>query len=251
MHLEENWKKLTKQKIEFVDRASAMLVKTDGNDDDVALAAWVSFAANEPERLEDQEGVARLIDFLMREEHNSPFEHSHFTFMIDCPFFVAREFHRHRTQAYNEVSARYTVLKPRFYVPGAGRPAQQEGRPGAYYFVENEGVRKCYVADLKEKNKWDWKHYEDQLALGVPKEMARMGLPMNTMTQFYATVSARNLIHFLGLRTSPQALYEIRQVAGDMELILSEHMPLTYDAWQKKKALWEEFRIWKKTQRQD
>lgn len=233
-------------KIEFVTRPSAVLAKpTNASDDDVALAAWVSFAADEPERLENRAGVERLIAFLMREEHNSPFEHSHFTFRVDCPFFVAREFHRHRTQAYNEVSGRYTELQPRFYVPGQGRPAEQKGKAGAYFFVENEQVRYEYADDLREKNKWDWEHYERQLKNGVPKEMARMGLPLNMMTQFYATVSARNLIHFLEMRTSEQALYEIRLVAGDMEEILAEHMPLTYKAWNDKKALWAEFRAWK------
>jgi thymidylate synthase (FAD) len=232
--------------LEFVNRASASLVKTDGKDDDVALAAWVSFSANEPERLNDREGVERLISFLMREEHNSPFEHSHFTFMIDCPFFVAREFHRHRTQAYNEVSGRYVELKPRFYVPPTSRPAVQRGKAGAYYFEPDVEIMAEAADNLREKNKWDWEHYERQLSLGVAKEVARMGLPLNMMTQFYATVSARNLIHFLGLRTSPQALYEIRQVAGDMELILAQTMPMTYAAWQQKKAYWEEFRQWKK-----
>jgi thymidylate synthase (FAD) len=232
--------------IEFTDRPSARLVKTNANDDDVVLAAWVSFAMDEPERLENREGVERLIGFLMREEHNSPFEHSHFTFKIDCPFFVAREFHRHRTQAYNEVSGRYTELEPRFYIPGKGRPAEQVGRPGAYFFIPNEPIRAEYADALREKNKWDWEHYEHMLQLGAPKEMARMGLPLNMMTQFYATVSARNLIHFLGLRTSEQALYEIRQVASDMELILARTMPLTWKAWNDKKALWEEFREWRK-----
>jgi thymidylate synthase (FAD) len=122
----------------------------------------------------------------------------------------------------------------------------QVGKPGAYHFEMDEQLAFEASDNLMEKTKWDWEHYQRQLSLGVAKEVARMGLPLNLMTQFYATVNARNLLHFIGLRTSPHALYEIRIVAHDMEEILAEHMPLTYKAWETKQALWAEFKEWKK-----
>ena len=235
-------------KIELVTRPSAVLAKpTTANDDDVALAAWVSFAADEPERLEDRFGVERLIGFLMSNQHDSPFEHSHFTFKVDCPLFVAREFHRHRTQSYNEVSGRYTELQPRFYVPRKERPMVQVGKPGAYHFVEDPNIQYYAERAIEKASRQSWEAYQDILMAGAAKEVARMVLPVNIMTQFYATVNARNLMHFIGLRTSPHALDEIRTVAGDMEKILAEHMPLTYKAWEAKNRLWAEFREWKKT----
>ena len=221
----------SEEKIEFVDRPSAKLVQTNASDDMVAMAAWVSFDKNQEERLKDEPGKAGLIHFLMREKHMSPFEHGQFTFLVDCPMDVRTEFQRHRTFSYNEVSGRYTVLKPRFYIPPKGRPVVQQGKTGNYFFVEDEQLRSEYADDLREKNKWDWEHYQRQLNKGIAKEVARKGLPMNMMTQFYATVNPRNLMAFLELRTDPQAMIEIQQVAHDMEAALAHTMGYTYSAW--------------------
>ena len=219
---------------EFVTKASATLVQSNATDDMVAMAAWVSFDRDSEERLNDKDRMKGLINFLMREKHMSPFEHGSFTFKIDCPIFVAREFHRHRTMAYNEVSGRYTEMKPRFYVPGNARPVVQQGKAGKYTFVQDAELLDQVQDEIETSIYKSWEHYEDLIAGGVAKEVARMVLPLNLMTQFYATVNPRNLMHFLGLRTSPQALYEIRQVAEDMEKALAEQMPMTYDAWKPK-----------------
>jgi thymidylate synthase (FAD) len=220
--------------IEFVTRPSATLVQSNATDEMVAMAAWVSFDRDSEERLQDTARMGGLINFLLREKHMSPFEHGSFTFKIDCPIFVAREFHRHRTMAYNEVSGRYTEMKPRFYVPGDSRPVVQQGKAGQYYFVEDQKGLKFAQDTIKVATHDAWIHYQFLLGEGVAKEVARMVLPTNLMTQFYATVNPRNLMHFLELRTSPQALYEIRQVAEDMEAVLKQQMPKTYAAWKNK-----------------
>ena len=218
--------------IEWVERPTAQLVKTNATDDDVALAAWVSFAQNDTDRLSDRNRVEKLIKFLYNNKHMSPFEHGSWTFMIDCPIFVAREFHRHRTMSYNEVSGRYTEFTPRFYRPGADRPLVQQGKPGAYYFVPGE-VNQLYETNLAISHITNraWEEYQGLIGEGVAKEVARMVLPNNLMTQFYATVNTRNLMHFLDLRTDETALHEIRLVANDMEKIFAEGMPLTYKAY--------------------
>jgi thymidylate synthase (FAD) len=217
--------------IEFVTKPSATLVQTNASDEMVAMAAWVSFDRDSEERLEDKPRMQGLINFLMREKHMSPFEHGSFTFKIDCPIFVAREFHRHRTMAYNEVSGRYTEMKPRFYVPGDSRPVVQKGKAGNYHFEEDPVNLKLAQASIKVVTEQAWAGYRAMLKDGTAKEVARMALPNNLMTQFYATVNPRNLMHFLGLRSSEQALYEIREVAYDMEVALQEAMPMTYMAW--------------------
>lgn len=222
--------------IEFVTRPTATLIQSNATDDMVAMAAWVSFDRDSEERLGDSKRVGGLINFLMREQHMSPFEHGSFTFKIDCPLFVAREFHRHRTMAYNEVSGRYTEMKPRFYIPAMDRPMVQKGKAGQYYFEPDNNLAWKSQLAIGSATHTAWREYQNMLEAGVAKEVARMALPLNMMTQFYATVNPRNLMHFLGLRTSPQALYEIKQVAEDMEDALCMTMPLTYHAWKDNNA---------------
>lgn len=222
----------SKTEIEIVDHCSATLVQSNASDDMVAMAAWVSFDRDSESRLEDRTKMHGLIKFLLREGHMSPFEHGQFTFKIDCPLFVAREFHRHRTMSYNEVSGRYTEMTPRFYVPPVYRPMVQEGKPGKYNFVRGTRLQSRVVQRiLTMYSKAAYRAYEYLMSKGVAKEVARMLLPLNLMTQFYATVNPRNLMHFLDLRTSEQALFEIRQLANDMEYCLEGQMPMTYDAW--------------------
>lgn len=217
---------------EFASNHRVELVQYMGGDDMVALAAWVSFNKDNESKLENTNHVEGLIDFLWRNSHTSPFEHSVFTFAIETPIFVAREFMRHRAASYNEMSGRYTVLPSKFYLPAGDRPLQQEGKAGNYYFVEGtydqqreaEGsiartVEHCVDA------------YERMLNAGIAKEVARMILPVNIYTRFYVTMNARNLLHFLTLRTDPTALYEIRQVAGEIEEIFKDKMPMTYKAY--------------------
>ena len=220
--------------IDFEDTPTVDLVQFMGGDDMVALSAWVSYAGDQEGRLEDRKRVGGLIDFLMREEHATPFEHSVFTFRISCPIFVAREFFRHRTASYSEQSARYTQLEYKFYVPNPQRPLTQVGKAGAYTF-EGGTVEQTDVVEREYERVivTSVEAYQTMLDAGIAKEVARNVLPVGQFTSFYVTMNARNLMHFLHLRTDPQALYEIRDVAEGMEVVLSENMPFTYAAWVK------------------
>lgn len=203
-----------------------------GGDEQVCLSAWVSFGADSEERLEDRGKVNGLINFLYRNKHMTPFESSVFTFRIGTPIFVTREIQRHRSASYNEWSGRYAEMVPEFYLPRSDRPLKQDGKPGAYYFVRGTQEQYDVVAD-QQRPVVDlaWTAYQNQLTAGVAKEVARNCLPLSTYTRFYVTMNARNLMHFLTLRTDPTALYEIRQVAGAMEQHLAEKMPMTYNAY--------------------
>lgn len=233
----------------------------------VAMAAWVSFDNDKQERLADREGIGKLINFLWKNKHTSPFEHGIFTFKVTTPIFVAREFMRHRAASYNEMSGRYTIMNPHFYLPAPDRPLVQEGRAGAYSFVEGTSeqyaIMKTTMTSVVESA---WEGYNKMLDYGIAKEVARMILPLNTMTQFYVSMNPRNVMHFLGLRSSAQALYEIREVASkpgpayylmsrsDGNLVVPDHaveciedlqrgieqhlrdtMPLTYAAYERNK----------------
>lgn len=242
--------------IEYVDKSTVSLVKHSGSDLDVALAAWVSNNDNElPADIksplwelqkgpnwrtynninqDDWKRIEGLINFLYRERHMSPFEHGSFTFRIDTPIFVAREFMRHRTWSYNETSGRYKELKPRFYLVDSERPLTQVGSPGKYSF--GAGTDEQYgevFAQTTLAYQRAWKSYQKMLSLDVAKEVARNVLPVGTMTQFYATANPRNIMQFLLLRNDPNALKEIRDVAVQIETYFAEQMPLTYAAYKK------------------
>jgi len=219
--------------LEFVDKSTVSLENFTGSDIAVARAAWVS-NYGEDAREKDSNRVAGLINFLYTNRHMSPFEHGQFTFFIDTPIFVAREFMRHRTFSYNEWSGRYSDLQPRFYLPNKERPLIQAGKVGAYTF--EPGSDEQYARLLVETRRayaQAWYAYKEMIDQGIAREVARNVLPVGIMTKFYATVNPRNLMQFLDLRTDPTALAEIRYVAGEMEKIFAIHMPLTHNAWRK------------------
>jgi thymidylate synthase (FAD) len=218
--------------VEFDNSSNVELVNFMGGDNQVAMSAWVSYGNDKESRLKDQGRVAGLINFLMREQHMTPFESSVFTFRVDTPIFVAREFFRHRSASYSEISGRYTRLSPRFYVPGPERPLVQVGKAGAYQFTEGSYAQhKLVEGQLRRIADEAYRAYERMVADGVAKEVARNVLPLSIYTQFYVTMNARNLMHFLGLRTAPDALFEIREVSFQMENFFKEAMPITYRAW--------------------
>jgi len=227
--------------MEFVSESTVRLVKHNASDIDVAHAAWVSNFGSEAEA-RDTSDVSKLINFLYSNRHMSPFEHGSFTFFVDTPIFVAREFMRHRTWSYNETSGRYKELEPRVYLAPDDRPMQQVGRIGNYSFTtgtdeqirtKNNMTQYAYVEA--------WRAYQQMLDKGIAKEVARNVLPVGTMTQFYATANPRNVMQFLSLRNDGPALQEIRDVAEKIEDAFAKAMPLTYMAyvaydWRKDKA---------------
>lgn len=217
--------------IKFRDDIEVSLVKTNATDLDIARAAWVS-VHGEDAREKDNGRVEGLINFLWRNNHTSPFEHGQFTFFVKCPIFVAREFMRHRTFSYNEESGRYSVLKPEFYIPGPERNLIQIGKPGAYEFSKGDKDQYNIVyVYLTTSAKKAYKNYEMMLSVGIAKEVARMCLPVNIYTSFYATVNPLNLMKFLNLRTADDAQYEIQLVAREMEKYFKETMPITHNVW--------------------
>jgi thymidylate synthase (FAD) len=191
---------------------------------------------------QDRERIEGLINFLYRERHMSPFEHGSFTFVVDTPIFVAREFMRHRTFSYNETSGRYKELEPRFYLIDSDRPVVQKGKVGAYRFDGGTDEQYGHVfasTSLAYSNAWS--AYQNMLGLGVAREVARNVLPVGIMTQFYATANPRNIMQFLLLRNDDNALAEIRDVAEQIEQQFAKAMPLTYAAY--KKYDWREEKV--------
>ena len=228
--------------ITFRTDMTVELVNSMAADSDVAQAARVStIGKGSTVETKGAEADAGLINYLMRDRHGSPFEHNAFTFFIEAPIFVFREFMRHRIASYNEESGRYKQLGPVFYVPGPSRNLVQVGKPGAYEFVEGgEGLTiKTQTALIRNSED----SYEKYLALidqGVAREVARMALPVNIYSSMYVTMNARSLMNFLSLRTKDEtSAYpsfpqrEIEMVAEKMEEFFAEKMPLTYESFKK------------------
>jgi thymidylate synthase (FAD) len=227
----------------FREDMSVELVKSSASDADVIWAARVSTAGDKS--LEDVGSDASksegLINYLARERHGSPFEHTSMTFFISAPIFVFREFMRHRIASYNEESGRYRELKPAFYIPSKERKLVQIGKAGAYTFVD--GTPEQYeitVKSIKETCILAYENYQKMLDAGVAREVARAVLPVTLYSSMYVTMNARALMNFLSLRTSRDGSHfpsypqrEIEMVAEKMEAEFAKLMPITYGAFQK------------------
>jgi thymidylate synthase (FAD) len=227
----------------FRDDMTVELVKSSASDSDVIWAARVSTAGEQSLDAvgADASRAEGLINYLARERHGSPFEHTSFTFFISAPIFVFREFMRHRIASYNEESGRYRELRPVFYIPSKDRKLVQVGKPGAYSFVD--GTPDQYdivVKSIKESCIQSYGHYKRMLEAGIAREVARAVLPVTLYSSMYVTMNARALMNFLSLRTAREGSHfpsypqrEIEMVAEKMEEHFARLMPITYGAFQK------------------
>jgi len=227
----------------FLEDVTVELVKHSASDADVIWAARVSTSGETSldEIGKDPERSAGLINFLARERHGTPFEHTSMTFFVSAPIFVFREFMRHRIASYNEESGRYRELRPIFYVPGRNRPLVQVGKPGAYTYVDGSNEQHALTVDsMKAAYLAAYAEYKKMLDAGVAREVARAVLPVGLFSSMYVTMNARALMNFLSLRTSREGSHfpsypqrEIEMVAEMMEAEFAKLMPLTYAAFEK------------------
>lgn len=221
------------------DMTVQLLRVSEGADNFVGQAARVSTLGAEAAEAAAGDNIEKLINFLVRDRHGSPFEHCHFTFYTEAPIFVWREIMRHRMASYNEESGRYKQLSGTFYVPDRRRNLVQEGKPGAYTYVP--GTEEQH--DLIEMNtqaiaEFTFQKYLDNLDAGIAREVARIALPLNIYSSAFITMNARALTNFLSLRTKDETATfpsfpqrEIEMVAEQMEKAFAEHMPITHEAW--------------------
>lgn len=214
------------------------MIQSTGSDAMIANAARVSTGSDLNEY--DSDVDAKLINYLTKHRHGSPFEHSSMTFRISAPIFVFREFMRHRVGwSYNEISARYKKLEPRFYIYPGERPLVQEGSSAHPKLVHGkDSLVLTTNGTLHQAYKHSWEMYETLLNDGVANEVARSVLPVGIYSEMYVTCNARSLMAFLSLRvdadnarfeTKPQ--WEIEQVARKMEEYFAFMFPATWDAF--------------------
>lgn len=176
---------------------------------------------------EDAGKDAKLIDYLVKNHHTSPLESMVFTFEIKAPIFVIRQWHRHRTWSYNEVSARYTELPEEFYVPEPDQITFQSTSNKQMRTTTRHPLANGYQAVIRNVCRDAFAQYQHMLANGVPRELARGVLPLNTYTRMFATVDLHNLAHFLRLRMHEHAQYEIRVYAEALLKLVEPLVPVT------------------------
>lgn len=195
----------------------------------IVNAARVSFNKF---HLEMEPGDDKLIGFLLKNRHGTPFEMAWFKFRVKAPIFVFREWHRHRIASINEWSARYSELEKCFYIPRPENVRCQVGKPGHYQYVPADlDLAEWFCDELSDFSELAFQKYKEAIARGIAKEQARFFLPVNIFSEMYWAVNARALMNFLFLRNSEKAMWEIKQYAIVLESMFQQHMPITYQAF--------------------
>lgn len=217
--------------MKILDHGGIALVDHMGSDLSIVRAARVSYDA--AWRAGDDAGSdARLIRYLWKNHHTTPFEAVTFTFEVKAPIFVFRQWHRHRTWSFNELSARYRELPEEFYVPDPALVGVQSTNNKQGRDLSGGDRRESQVAAVRTACEVAFATYRQLLASGWPRELARSVLPVATYSHMFATVNLLNLFRFLTLRTDPHAQYEIRVYAAAMLELIRPIVPVAVSAWE-------------------
>lgn len=195
---------------------------------DIAVSARTSFGHKIGDKEYTREQDIKLLGYLYKNRHTTPFEMIEIWLHMKMPIFVARQLVRHRTVSINEVSARYTKLPYEFYIPdasviGVKSRSNKQGRDLKIENLEADDFRSD--AHLIFTNAYD--AYEKALASGIPNEIARSLLPTAIYTRWLWKQDLHNLLHLLSLRMDSHAQYEIRVYASAVHEMLSVILPET------------------------
>jgi thymidylate synthase (FAD) len=214
--------------IKVLDKGFVKLIDHMGSDLAVVNAARVSFGKRK-ETFE--EGDAKLITYLAKHEHTSPFRHTAMTLHVKAPIFVFRQWMKHRIGSeFNEISGRYVEFPDdEFYVPDVFRQqakVNKQGSEGEIAPEHREAAAKTYL----EACKGSVKQYKELLAMGVCKEQARCVLPLGLYSEVYWTVSLQAAAHFIRLRADGHAQWEIQQYAHAVRQAVAGIYPVSLKA---------------------
>lgn len=223
--------------IKVLDYGYIRLVDSMGSDLSIVRSARVSYDGDWRSG-NDEKSDERLLRYLWKHKHTSPFESVEFQFEVKCPIFVRSQWHRHRTQSYNEISARYTELPEEFYIPAFDVIGKQSDKEKQARDIKS-GISDPYSQDeigwcreqadlISVTCEEAFKVYKALLNRGVPRELARSVLPLATYTRFFAKANLRNWLHFLELRLDSHAQYEIRVYAEAIKQLIRPIIPVTW-----------------------
>jgi thymidylate synthase (FAD) len=223
--------------MQVLDHGYVELVESWGSDERIIESARMStnkgFKGWGP-KADGSPGDEKLLKYLYEHNHATPFEMAGMTIEVQAPIFVFREWHRHRTQSYNEMSARYTPLPDLNYLPTVDRLMinSQNGNKQAGT-VEGSEVLTVETAThfrnaLAGTYTIQQTMYETALSQGIPKELARLMLPVGRYSRMRASANLRNWLGFLTLRMAEGAQWEIRQYANAVASMVEAKFPRTY-----------------------
>jgi thymidylate synthase (FAD) len=183
-------------------------------------------------------GDEKLLQYLYRNKHATPFEMVQLKIEVKAPIFLFREWHRHRTQSYNEMSSRYIQMPDENYIPSMERlmievstTNKQAGTVAGAPMLEAdhaESFRCALAATYADAERL----YQTALKSGVPKELARLCIPVARYSKMQASANLRNWLAFLTLRMDPAAQWEIRQYANAVGEIIAEKFPRTWELFE-------------------
>lgn len=225
-----------------------------GSDADIDAIARPQDAKSDLESTHrDAESVKRLLTYMIKHRHTSPFEFGKVTVFVKCPIFVARQWMRHRTGSYSEQSARYTVLYS-FYRPPvshmrASSPTRKQGSSDDC--VPEQTWAQDRFDSAVEESRTAYKGL--MLDVDLSRETARAVLPLATMTSFYWTTDLHNILHFIRLRAASDAQFQMQEYAQAIAAIVRSLFPITWSAYNEHvintvtltNAEYEELKSWK------
>ena len=206
-----------------------------GSDLSVVNAARVSFGKTSemepntwgPPTLKKRD--EKLIQYLAKHKHISPFGHAFVSFHIKAPIFVARQLVKHKFLRWNEISRRYVTDNIEFFYPDTYRQAADDKKQGSGGTVSdvvgNLSIEKVTAANAKSMIT-----YQELLDIGVCEEQARMVLPQSTMTEWYWSGSLDAFADMCNLRCKPDTQAETREVANQIDRIMVGNFPVSWDA---------------------
>ena len=223
--------KILDKEIKVLDHGFVRLVDYMGSDARIVQTARVSYGEGTKTLRED----AGLIDYLLRHEHTSPFEHVIFEFHAKMPIFVARQWIRHRTARLNEISGRYSVIKDEFYVPDSSSINFQnkDNKQGRAVDDVPDNLKDKVISILSKDQEAVYKNYEEMIDDDIARELARINLPLSTYTEWYWQMDLKNMFHFLKLRMDHHAQWEIQEYGRAMAKIVKAVCPLAYESFEK------------------
>jgi len=217
-----------------LDSGYVELVETWGSDERIIEAARMSTNKGfQGWGTPESQGDEKLLRFLWENKHATPFEMAGMTIEVKAPIMVFREWHRHRTQSYNEMSARYVPLPDENYTPtvarilsGARTDGANKQSQGKAEITEGDALE--WLASLADVYQHAQHVYERGISIGVPKELARLTVPVARYSRMRASANLRNWLGFLSLRMPSNAQWEIRQYANTVGEVVKVAFPRTW-----------------------
>ncbi|TDI64009.1 MAG: FAD-dependent thymidylate synthase [Bacteroidetes bacterium] len=217
--------------VQILDHGLLRLIDYMGGDLAISRNARVSYDA------EPREEDRGLIKYLLMNGHNTPFESTCITFEVKAPIFVFRQWHRHRTQSYNELSARYRQLPEEFWVPEAKDITKQSKDNKQMRTDEQHPEAEGIQISIVSANRASFQVYKQLIRDECPREIARSVLPVGTYSHMFTTANLYNWFRFCKERSHEHAQYEIRVFSDAILIMLGEIAPIATQVFRDKYSL--------------